>query len=156
MNKFEITWSAPEFEHRPKDTGWYWISIIVAVILVAIAIWQRNFLFAIFITMAEVLVIVWGDKEPATYDFKINEKGLTIGKNLFYPHSHITSFSYTDRDHTEWADVVFYLDKRLQQQVKVHFPKNRLKELQGDLTNIVPLVIHEDSFLENLERFLGF
>ena len=156
MNPFEIIWSAPEFEHRPKTNGWYWTSIILAVLLLAFAIWQRNFLFALFIIVAEILVIIWGDREPATVNFKIDHKGVYIGERHFYPHAHILSFSYIDRDHTEWADVVFHLHKRFQPTLKVHFPKGRLKELQGDLTDMVPLVVHEESTLDLIERLLGF
>lgn len=155
MNKFEIVWTAPEYEHRPKSPGWYWTSILVAVIILGIAVWQQNYIFAVFVIMAEMLIIVWGNREPRMIDFKINERGLYVGSS-FYPYAHITSFSYTDHDHTEWADVIFYFEKRLQGEVKFHFPKNRLNELQGDLLNMAPLVVHEESLLDTFERFFGF
>jgi len=36
MAKFEILWEAPEYEHREKGVSWYWITIIVAAIMIAI------------------------------------------------------------------------------------------------------------------------
>ena len=66
MASFEITWEAPEFEYRPKSVSWYWISIIIAAAIIAFAIWERNFLFGIFIVIAEILFIAWGNETPAT------------------------------------------------------------------------------------------
>ena len=47
-----IVWQIPEYEYRSKDVSWYWISLIAAIVLFAFAIWQKNFLFAIFVVIA--------------------------------------------------------------------------------------------------------
>jgi hypothetical protein len=84
---FETTWEAPEFEYRPKNISWYWLSIIVSAAIIAFAIWERNFLFGIFIVIAEILFIAWGNETPATIHFVLTENDLSIGEAKHY---HVT------------------------------------------------------------------
>lgn len=72
---FLMAWEAPEFEHREKDISWYWISIIVATLIIAFAVWQKNFLFGFFIVIAEILFVLWGNEKPRTVEFRITNKG---------------------------------------------------------------------------------
>ena len=62
----EIQWHAPEFEYRAKTMSWYWLSILLAVVILALAVWQKNFLFGIFVIVAEILILVWANREPRT------------------------------------------------------------------------------------------
>src|SRR5690348_2499840 len=78
-----ITWEAPEFECRDKGVAWYCISIIVAAIIVAFAVWEKNFLFGLFIVIAEVLFIVWGNRLPRMIGLAASEAGITI-EEVFY------------------------------------------------------------------------
>jgi hypothetical protein len=73
MASFEINWQAPEFEYRPKSISWYWTSI-----------WDRNFLFGVFIVIAEVLLIAWGNDAPPTVNFVLTDSNLSIGETKDY------------------------------------------------------------------------
>ena len=74
--KFEVVWDAPEFEYREKGISWYWLSIIAAACIIAFAAWFRNFLFGFFIVIAEILFIVWGNRQPRTVEFKLDDSGI--------------------------------------------------------------------------------
>ena len=73
-----IEWEAPEFEYHEKDPLWYWGSMIIAVIILGIAIWQKNFLFATFIVVAEILLMTIGGKQPRLIRFRIDDRGFEI------------------------------------------------------------------------------
>ena len=60
----DILWEAPEYIYREKTMRWYWANIAVATVLIAIAIWQHNFLFGFFIFVAEILLLAWSQREP--------------------------------------------------------------------------------------------
>ena len=77
MAQFHTEWSAPEFEYRPKSVSWYWISIICAAAIIAFAIWEQNFLFGIFVVIAEILLIAWGNEMPATVSITLTESELS-------------------------------------------------------------------------------
>lgn len=156
MQKFEIAWQAPEFEYYEKDVSWYWLSVIVAVIILSAAVWQKNFLFAAFIIFAEILILVWAGQKPKMTEFKLNEQGLTIGSRKFYPYAEIIGFSVDENGTDEWPEIIFRFQRRLQSTVKIKTPKHRLGEIEQALALIVKKIEFEESFLETLERFLGF
>ena len=151
-----MKWTAPEYEHRRKDVSWYWISIGVAVVILAAAIWQKNFLFAVFVILAEILIIVWADREPRTIEFKVSHHGLLIDERKLYPFSHIDSFSFSHQDHTDYAEIIFHLHQRIQPRLRVHIPKERTVELQNTLTPIVPMVDHEEHLIDLIEKYIWF
>jgi hypothetical protein len=154
--KFEIAWQAPEFEYYEKDVSWYWLSVIVAVVVLSAAVWQKNFLFAAFIVFAEILILVWAGQKPKTIEFKLNEQGLTIGSRKFYPYAEIIGFSTDENGADEWPGLIFRFQRRLQPTIRVKTPKDRFAEIEKVLAPIVKKIEFEESFLEVLERFLGF
>lgn len=156
MQKFEIVWQAPEFEYYEKDVSWYWLSVIVAVIVLSAAVWQQNFLFAVFIVVAEILVLVWAAQQPRMVEFRIDEKGLLIGGKKFYPYAEIIGFSADENGEDEWPELMFRFQRRLQPTVRIKTPKARFGEIEKALAPLVRKIEFEESFLESLERFLGF
>ena len=156
MEPFEITWQAPEFEYREKGVAWYWISIVVAVILLGLSVWQKNFLLGVFIVLAEIMVLVWANEEPRFLDFKLNEKGLTIGPNKFYAYADLESFAVDENASGEWAELIFNFHKRLRTSVKARFPREDAEDLRETLKQILKEVEHNLSLLDAVEKFIRF
>src|SRR3989338_5716211 len=88
----EIIWHAPEFKYQNKDISWYWLTIIMAGILFLISLWQKNLLFAIFIIIAEIMLVIWAQELPKTIQFKINKKGVQIGLIKSYSYEELGGF----------------------------------------------------------------
>src|SRR3989344_1323822 len=151
-----IDWSAPEFEYRPKSVSWYWGSIVVAVLLIAVAAWQRNFLFGFFVLIAEVLMLIWANRVPVTHEFTLTEKGLAIGKKTFYPSADFESFSVDEHWSDEWPNFVIYFKRRFRPAVRVHVPHDRFEEIEQALRKIVPKIEHEETLIETIEHLIGF
>ena len=152
-----IAWEAPEFEHRPKGPMWYWVSMIVALVLLGAAVWQRNFFFAVFIVIAEVLLIVWGSYEPRKVKFEVSEHGLHIdGKR--YPIRELRSFSadiegMLDADHPE---LIIHFDHHFRPALRIKVPARWLPEVRKTLRHHIPEEHFEPGFVEVLEKYLGF
>lgn len=156
VEPFSLTWTAHEFEHRPKESLWFWVSIGVALLLFFYAIWERNLLFALFVVVAEILVIVWGNREPRDVDITVDSKGVRIGDHAFYPKSHIEAFSIVQHEHTDWHDLIILLDQRYIPTIKVHAPEHHIPELRQFLQTLYPEYDHQESFVEILERYFWF
>ncbi len=156
MEKFSISWKAPEYEHRPKESSWFWITILIAIICIAFAIWQQNWLFALFIVLAEVLLIIWGNREPDEVKVTVDTSGVKIGDHKFYPRSHIEAFSILEHDHTDWHDLVILLDRRYIPTVRIHVPEHHVENLRAKMRTVYPEYDHQESFFEVLERYLWF
>jgi hypothetical protein len=157
MAPFEINWEASEFEHRPKDISWYWLSIIIATIALGIAIWQKNFLFGFFIIIAEILLLVWGGREPGIIKFALSDKGLTISNRKFYPLSDIAGFCLEETNDDKWSMVIFRFRRRFAALSRVIAPKAQVAEIKKHLAEAaIPEIEHEESFIETLQKFFRF
>ena len=156
MSLSEIRWQAPEYEYRTKTISWYWLSIIFAVIILGVAVWQKNFLFGFFVVAAEILILAWANREPPLIDFTLNEKGLSLGDRKFYSLTEMESFSIDNFGETEWPSLFFEFHSRLKPALKIKLPRARLAEIQKMLKSDLAQVEHEHSMLDTLEEFVGF
>jgi hypothetical protein len=157
MGQFEIQWEAPEFERRPKDISWYWLSIVFAIIILGIAIWQKNFLFGFFIIIAEILLLVWGGREPNLIKFAISDKGLTINNRKFYPLKEFAGFCLEEINEEEWSMILFRFRRRFSALCQVMVPKALGAEIKKYLVEAaIPEIELEESFIGTLQKFFRF
>ncbi len=156
MASFELRWQAPEYEYREKGVSWYWISMIVAVIILGAAIWQKNFLFGFFVVTAEILILAWANREPPLIEFVLNEKGFSIGSEKSYAYAELESFSIDNFGETDWPSLFFQFHRKLKPPLKARIPKDRLAEIEKALKTVLAQVQHEHSMLDTLEEFIGF
>lgn len=156
MPNIDVKWTAPEFEFRPKGVSWYWMSIIVAVVILAAAVWQKNFLFGFFVVIAEILVLVWANNEPRNVEFALNEKGILVGKNKFTAYAELESFSVEDNAEREWPVIFIQFRRKLKPALKIRIPKSSLPEAQKNLAAVLRQDKYEPSLLDALEELIGF
>jgi len=153
----EINWEAPEFEYYPKGIIWFSITIFIAVLLLAIAIWQKNFLFGIFILIAEILILIWGNREPHILKFKIDDDKIYAGENNSYRIESISGFAFTKSIMPGFWDLKIYLKNRLGSEVKFIIPEEiyediRLFFIQKNISEKE----YDESFIESLQKLAGF
>jgi len=156
MEPFEISWQAPEYEHHPKDASWYWLSMMIAIIVLALAIWQRNFLFSVFIILAEVLILVWSNREPAMVEFALTDQRLTINHRVKYLLSDVEHFSIEPHDELDWPILALRFHRRFRPPLHVRAPQNLVNDIRNHLQLVLAEAPWEDSLADTLERFLRF
>lgn len=86
-----MSWKFPEYNKYVKTKWWYIVAIIIGLGLLVYTIWNTNYLFAIIIILAALIVFIHDYRTPRTLDFKIKEGGITIGK-VFYTYSDLNNF----------------------------------------------------------------
>ena len=155
MAKFEITWDAPEFEYREKGVSWYWLSIIIAALIVAFSVWAKNFLFGFFIIIAEMLFIVWGNKTPRMLAFKLNDVNLEIGERKVYSLKDFESWS-ADAAGAEWTELLFNFRSRLKTPLRVLVPEADVQAVRTNLKTVLKEVEYEQTVLDSIEKLLHF
>lgn len=156
MGESEIQWQAPEFEYHAKDVSWYWGSIVVAVLVLGFAVWQKNFLFGFFVVIAEILILTWAGRTPKLRTFKIAEKGLEIVGQKMYSWNDLDSFSVDENRDGENPRIVFRLKKIFHAALTVGMPRSRREEIREQLISFLPEHEYEPSLIDGLERFFGF
>lgn len=151
----EIKWQAPEFIYRRKTLGWYWLTIFAAVALIGIAVWQKNFLFGIFIVIAEILVLVWAEKPPRLVPMALTREGVAIEGALRYPYLDLASFTVDDREEEPFARLGLRF-KNFRPPAAIQVPKEKLADVKAILRIAVPYVEGDRSFFDALEEFTNF
>ena len=155
MAAFALHWSAPEFEYRDKDISWYWISIIVACVIVAFAVWERNFLFGFFVVVAEMLFVSWGDRSPRVIHFELTDRELVIDGKKFYPLGQIESWSADHLD-DEWTEIIFAFKAKLKTPLKILAPTHLMDELRKNLKTVLRETDYQPTLIDALEKLIRF
>ena len=149
-----LNWQAPEFDYRSKDVSWYWMSIIIAVLLLGFAVWQKNFPFGFFIIVAEILILVWANAEPPVIHFEMNEKGVRIGNNTFHAFSEFVNFS-AEETGSEWVHIFFEFN-RPRPKLKIRVPKDLAPDARAAVKKYLKETQHNPSLAESIEELIGF
>src|SRR3989344_2994815 len=127
----EIKWSAPEFHYYEKTVSWYWILIIISVILTALALWQKNFLFAVFIILASFLIFMWASIRPKTIDFTLSEKGLDIDGQQFFSFQDISGFAIiSDTDNSGLSELAVKIKRNFGAWIKIIIAEQKQEKIK--------------------------
>lgn len=155
MPTFEISWEAPEFEYREKSLGWYWLSMLAAAAVLGFAIFEKNFLFGVFVIIAEILVLVWANRAPDTVVFTLTDKGLAAGETTFYALGDIERFGIADSGKT-WSVFVLSLKRPIRPAARVNVPNEKVPAVRNALRSAIPEEEIKESLTDALEKFLKF
>ncbi|MSU45467.1 MAG: hypothetical protein EXS47_02465 [Candidatus Zambryskibacteria bacterium] len=98
MSRTQLTWSALEYHHSPKNSDWYWAVGIIAISVAATAIIFGNIIFAFFIIISAFALSLLAAREPKTITCEINDRGIITNTSL-HPFNTLQSFWVEDLAH---------------------------------------------------------
>lgn len=145
----DLEWTAPEFEEFAKGPGWYWISLILAVMIIGFSVWRGNLLFGVFAATAEIMIIFWAAKKPRRVHFHLTEMGLQIDSK-FYPMEKFNAFAVQD------SEIIFQRKAHLGIYLKIFSHSDDIEKAREFLSQILPSFDYEPSLMDNIARILRF
>jgi hypothetical protein len=86
-----ISWRIPEYHGEEKTKLWYAIYSLIGIALLVYAIFTQNFIFAVIIIFAAVLMVIFDGGHPGTLEIIISDRGIAVGKE-FYSYDQIEDF----------------------------------------------------------------
>lgn len=92
--KVFMKWQAPEFVYYKKSRTWYLVVIIIFAALITFAIFSKSFLMGIAFFVAGAIFYLYAQKQPATMDIAITDKGIQYHDRLF-PYEDLRGFWIT-------------------------------------------------------------
>ncbi len=84
-------WEVDEYERHARGPIWYSVAFLVGLSLVLYAIVTRNFLFAIIVIMAGVIIALSTLREPQRIPFLVTTRGVALGSQ-FIAYKDLKSF----------------------------------------------------------------
>ncbi|RMD61754.1 hypothetical protein D6833_07835, partial [Candidatus Parcubacteria bacterium] len=135
--------------------GWYWGAIVILALLIALAIWQHNFLFALFLFVAGFLILFWGQQKPRMVTFSLTQEAFSFLHHS-YPYHSLDHFGIVETDE-EWPRLLIHRKHYIQPILSVHIPHDRVEEIRAFLKRFLREKEEMEPPLSDLfEKFLRF
>jgi len=153
-----LAWSAPEFEYWQKPRIWYLVLILVSLVIFIIALWQGNFLFAVFVVLASIVLISSGKRPPRHLDFRLTEEALIIDNKKAYLYEQLSGFAIHRLDSIKdgLSELVIQRKHRLGAYLKILYPTAHTEEIRHFLNRHLPEIEYQDSLSDHFFRWLKF
>lgn len=90
-NTVLLEWNALEYQQKKKKPDWFWALGVIAVAGSAAAFIYGNFLFGIFIILAAVAMMFFGNATPKRIRYALTALGV-IADGRLYPYERLLSF----------------------------------------------------------------
>jgi len=149
-----INWQAPEYEFREKTSDWFWAVIIIVASGGIASIIYKNYLFAVFLILAAVLLLVYSIRKPEVVNYEISDKDLKI-KDEVYLYSDMINF-WIDKNHPH-KRLLINTNKILAPLIDIPLPDEANEE---EIKNILLEKIKEEEIKEpmfhRVMEYLGF
>ncbi len=98
MENSPLEWEALEHHHDEKSNDWFWVVGIIAVSIAVTAVILSNIIFAIFVVIATVALVLQTARAPRVLRIHIDATGVAIDKTK-YPYGVLESFWVNDEEH---------------------------------------------------------
>ena len=118
FGKEYFKWQVPEYDKRARPKIWYVLASILAVVLFLFSITTGNFLFAVIIIVAALIIILHDGKEPGKVDFAIYSEGIRIGKR-FYDYDEIKNFSVIFKPRKDIKNLYFEFNGAIKPRLSI-------------------------------------
>ncbi len=149
----DITWQAPEYIHKEKDSEWYWSVGILTLAGVASAYMFGNFLLTILVFLIGFTMALFGARKPKEITFGINRKGIRAD-NTLYPFQTLLSFWIIEKEHENL--LLLTSQKKLSQQIAVPLGDTDPELVQMFLLDHLIEEEDEESLAQRFMDYLGF
>ncbi len=135
-----IGWEVPEYDSHERSRAWYILAGLVALCLLAYSFWVSNFLFAVIIIMAGLVIIIHDGRRPDLVRFSITGEGIVIGRK-FYDYDEIRDFAVVYKPKQGVKNLYFEFKSPIKHRLSVPLldknplliRENLLKYLKEDL-----------------------
>lgn len=147
-----VTWSAHEYIHKDKGTGWFIAFGGVIAALIAVSIFLMNsWTFVVLLVIIAIVVVVYTRRPPRELTYTLNNDGLVIDQTL-HKFEAFKSFGVI-QDDGEYS-VMLIPTQRFQPGITVYFPEDAGEDIVDVLGSRLPMrELHLDA-VDRIVRLL--
>ena len=150
-----IEWHIKTHDDRDKGTLFYTVFFSVFALLLLFSLWQKNFLFGVFVILAGGLVLFLSSQTSPSFTFKIDAKGIHIlESDTFYPFSQLNHFDVHEFD-DEHAELLFVFKGKLHPTLRIRIYEHQRESITTILQTHLTKKEIELSLLDSLSRIIG-
>ena len=157
MASIDLAWSAPEFHYYEKGTRWYAGAAFLTLASIAVALLNRNFLFAAFIVIAAAVVFAWTRRRPRTVEFSVSEGGVHADGKRLYAFDELEAFALVPETHDPaWSELILRSKRQVNRWARILVPHDAHERVRQEFAAVLPEENYTESALEALLHLLRF
>lgn len=150
-----LSWRAAEYQFTKKGPLWYLTIGLIGLILLIIALKQKNFFFGLFILIAGTVIFYLGRRRPKVINFTIDDEGVKIGKYTVFRYDQLEKFSF--RQNPNQLDEIILKRKTIfNPYLILPIDSTNLEKAKNILKEKLEEFEYEPSFLDIFTNWLGF
>lgn len=151
----EIFWDAPEYEDHERGIEWHGIVIIVAIVLIGVAFWQKNFLFGVLVVLGTATLFLWNRHSSPVHTIRLRERMIHIGPQLSFHVDEFMGFAIEHGRHhdPEWGKLHLRSKHRLRPYVTITIPRGKFDVVRSHLLQHIAELEHDPSLTDALIRY---
>jgi len=132
-----ISWPVPEYDKHEKGGGWYIFYSLIAFLLILYSFLSGNFLFAVIIIIAAIVIVLRDGQEPDFVKISLTEEGVIVGKK-FYDYDEFKNFSIVYKPKLEIKNLYFEFSNSLKPRLSIPLKKMNPLLIRKNLLRYLP------------------
>ena len=148
-----LQWTAPEFVQTHKPVGWYVLFALFFLVLIAIAIFTRQYITVGLFMVMGVAVLVYANRPPRTLSYTVSNYGVSVGDKKYLFDDFDSYYEANDYGQTV---IELVPNKRFGTLVSLPPAEHHLQEVEETLSKMLPKVPNREDFVDNIFRKLRF
>ena len=132
-----ISWPVPEYDKHEKGRGWYIFYSLIAFLLILYSFLSGNFLFAVIIIIAAIVIVLRDGQEPDFVKISLTEEGVIVGRK-FYDYDEFKNFSIVYKPKQEIKNLYFEFNNSLKPRLSIPLKKMNPLLIRKSLLRYLP------------------
>lgn len=149
-----ISWEIERLHNGGKGDWFYFTVLALMSLLLLFAVWQKNFLFGVFVILAVGTIFFLSMQRQQTYAFHLDDRGLLVAKETFYEYDRFRHFDIYEFSDEEY-EIFFVFKEKLRPILRIRIYKSDRKKIADFLSRKLPQKKTEPSLLDIFSKIVG-
>lgn len=151
----KIKWASPEYINKDHSNDWFWTVALVAIVGCIVAVWFKSYVFAIFIFISGISLVMFAIKQSKILEFTISNKGIVVNNEEFL-WKNLKSFNVKIEEDMEFNKLFIETNKNFLPIYTFLIPKEMTDSIKKEIAKkIVKSEINESRTIQIAEK-MGF
>lgn len=150
------SWKIAAHEERERTGKFYLVFFATVVLLLVFTIWQKNFLFGVFVLLSAGTILFLSGQRAEVYEFTMTDSSIIIGdQDSEFAYSHISHFdmhAFSDTD----RELFIIFKEKFKPVLRIRYYKgdeNTIRDIL--LSKKIPQKKIEPSLLDYFSKIVG-
>jgi hypothetical protein len=150
-----ISWEIKTRPDREHNDWFYIITLSATILLLLFSVWQKDFLFGVFVILASGTILFLSTQRAEVYKFELTPKEIIIGENEnVYPYEKFSHFDIYEYNPEEIELFLVFKD-RFKAILRIRIYKGDSEKIKEFISKKLPQKKTEPSMMDIFSKIVG-